>query len=139
MLNFLYLMDSVEYNTRAQFILFLLTHIYLPGSSSLPGFSIALPREKELHRPYLSGESNNDPPRGGFLLTRRMVMGFRSRLSCKAGILIERRQKAAGGALVFHCCLNYFIPSFFSCHALFSLERPAYPLQYRVALTSSGN
>jgi len=33
---------------------------------------------------------------GGFLITRRMVSGFRSRLSSKTGILIERKQKATG-------------------------------------------
>lgn len=61
------------------------------GSSTLFKRRVELRRRTTIH--------------GGFLITRRMVSGFRSRLSSKTGILIERRQKVAAvargeGALV---------------------------------------
>jgi len=60
---------------------------------------------------------------GRFLIIRRMVSGFRSRLSSQAGILIERRQKAVEP--LFHRCLNYFIPPFFFLLVFHFLQRLA--------------
>lgn len=64
---------------------------------------------------YLSEESNNDPHEG-FLITRRMVSGFPFSSFFQGGNFDRTKAKGSRARQpLFHCCLNYFIPSFLPC------------------------